>query len=311
MWTTSLLAAGLILAASDGRDPSYLPTIQARWDASDLVCIGDAGSPVRTGVTQFIDGANRDQLSANVELERCFKGQAPSSSDIHVIGNHVAAAKETERLMGFAHSGPPLGFVHKGRNLLFLRKGPVASEFAVTVPIYQTAIPLADIPPEYPPPTSPSFTKMVLIRELENSVLEAEDTGRRNIDQGFGDPLLSDIECIDYLLDYVGTSDGIAELSRLSHTAPLAIQRDIAVTLLNHDQSQYESTVISLLLDESAPAWKRGNAALALGRHGTHSALDPLQRVVLEPAGTEQLKMLHNEAESSLDSLKHKLESGG
>jgi hypothetical protein len=28
----------------------YLPSIQQRWDASDLVCIGDASSPVRTGL---------------------------------------------------------------------------------------------------------------------------------------------------------------------------------------------------------------------------------------------------------------------
>ena len=119
----------------------------------------------------------------------------------------------------------------------------------------------------------------------------------------------SDIAYIDYLLDYLGTSDGIAELSRLSDAAPLAIQRDIAVKLLDYGLSEYESSVISLLLDVTAPAWKRGNAALVLGRHGTHAALDPLRQVVLEPAGIDQLKMLQNEAESSLASLNHRLGS--
>jgi len=298
------------VGASGGKDPSYIPTIQGRWNASDLVCIGDADSPIRTGVTQFIDGANRDQLSANVELERCLKGQAPSSSHIYVVGNYVAAAKEGEQgVIGFAYSGPPLGFIHKGRNLLFLLKGPVPDEFAVTVPIYQTVIPLADIPPEYPSPTSHGFTKTVLIRELENAMLVAENIGRRNTDQGFGDPLGSDIEYINYLLDYLGTSDGLPELSRLSDKAPLAIQRDISVILLDHDRSEYESSVISLLLDESAPEWKRENAAEVLGTNGTRAALNPLRRVVLEPDGTEQLKMLHNEAESSLKSLEHRVGS--
>jgi hypothetical protein len=294
MWATSLLLlAALNLAAPGSQNSSYLRTIQARWDASDLVCIGKASAPVRTGVTQVIDGRDRDQLSTDVELERCLKGDVPRSSGIRVLGDYVASAKDSAG--GFAYSGPPVGFVREGRNLIFLRRTTVPDEFVVTVPIYQTAIPLSDVPPDYPPATSPGFTATIVIRELESAMLQLGE--------------LSDLEYIDYLLDYMGTPDGIAELSRLSDTVPLAIQQDIAVTLLDHDQSQNESTVISLLLDPSALAWKRENAALALGRHGTHAALDPLLRVVLEPAGTEQLKMLHNAAESSLDSLKHRVGS--
>jgi hypothetical protein len=140
-------------------------------------------------------------------------------------------------------------------------------------------------------------------------MLESEDNGRSLALQGFGDPLCSDYRYIDYLLDYLGTPDGITELSHLSEIAPVAIERDIAVSLLDFDQSKYESSVISLLLDEMAPAWKRGNAALALGRHGTHAAVDPLLRVVTKPVETEQLKMLHNEAVSSLESLEHRVGS--
>ena len=51
----------------------YLPSIQQRWDASDFVCIGDASSPGRTGLTRTIDGSERDQLSAEVELENASK----------------------------------------------------------------------------------------------------------------------------------------------------------------------------------------------------------------------------------------------
>lgn len=281
-----------------------LPTIQARWDASDLVCIGEADAPERTGAAKFINGANRDQLTANVELERCFKGEKPRSSEIRVLGNYVAAAKPDDNgVISFAYSGPPTGFVHNGRNLLFLRKTSLPDEFVVTVPVFETAIPLADVPPAYPSATSPSFIKIVLTRELENAMLQSEDTGRDADLRAFADPLLSDYRYIDYLLDYLETPDGLAELSRFSELAPLAVQRDIAVKLLDFDETRYESSVISLLLDETAPEWKRGNAALALGRKGTPAALEPLRQVVREPAVTEQRKMLLNEAASSLQSL--------
>lgn len=308
MSLTSLLLPTVFVVASGSQKPLALPGIQARWDASDLVCIGKADSPQRTGVAQFIDGANRDQLSANIELERCFKGGRPSSSDIRVLGNYVAAAKPGDYgVISFAYSGPRTGFVHNGRNLLFLRKTSVPDEFVVTVPIYETAIPLADVPPAYPSPASPTFMKTVLTKELENAMLESEDNGHRMDLQGFGDPLLSDYRYIDYLLDYLGTPDGITELSTFSEIAPLAIQRDIAVKLLDLDQSRYESSVISLLLDETAPAWKRGNAALVLGRQGSQAALEPLRKIVLEPTRTEQLQMMHNEAVSSLESLEHRV----
>jgi hypothetical protein len=307
MSLASLLLPAVFLVASGSQKPSYIPSIQARWDASDLVCIGGADSPERTGVAQFIDGASRDQLSANVALERCFKGEKPGSPDIRVLGNYVAAAKDGDGgVISFAYGGPPKGFVHNGRNLLFLCKTSNPDEFVVTVPIYETAIPLADTPPADPSPDAPSFIKKVLTRELENAMLQSEDTGRGIDLKAFADPLLSDYVYIDYLLDYLGTPDGITELSRLSSIAPVAIQRDIAVKLLDLEQNGYESSVISLLLDETAPAWKRGNAALVLGRRGTRAALDPMRKIVLEPASTEQLQMLHNEAASSLESLEHR-----
>lgn len=306
MSLTSLLLPTLLLVASGGQNPSYIPSIEARWNASDLVCIGDADAPQRTGMAQSIEGADRDQLSANVKLERCFKGEKPSSSEIRVLGNYVAAAKAGKSVISFAYSGPPTGFVHNGRNLLFLRRTSVPDDFVVSVPIYETAIPLADAPPTYPSPPSPSSIKTVLTMELEKAMLQSEDTSRDMNPKPFADPLLSDYRYIDYLLDYLGPPNGIAELSRFSETAPVAIQRDIAVRLFDLDQSGYESSVISLLLDVTAPAWKRGNAALALGSHGTDAALNPLRQVALEPAGTEQLKMLHHEAASSLESIAHR-----
>src|ERR1700730_761776 len=80
----------------------YLPSIQHRWDVSALVCVGDASSPIRTGLTRMIDGSDRDQLSAEVELETCFKGNRPTASEILVLGYDVVAMKDVGQ--GYAYS---------------------------------------------------------------------------------------------------------------------------------------------------------------------------------------------------------------
>ena len=41
--------------------------------------------------------------------------------------------------------------------------------------------------------------------------------------------------------------------------------------------------MIALLLDKSAPAWKRENAAGVLGEQGTEAALGPLQEIASQP----------------------------
>lgn len=299
----------LSLAPPGGSTVSYLPTIQARWNASDLVCIGDSSAPHRTGVVQVIDGAKRDQLSAYVELETCLKGAKPQSSEIRVLGDYFTSVNGQN---GFGYAGPPTGFVHEGRDLLFLRRSSSPDEFLVTVPIYQTTIPLANTAPNYPPTTSSGYAKVVLTRELESAMLQtAENDQGVNPSPGFGDGLLSDIEYINLLLDYLGKSDGTTELSRLYGTAPSPICQDIAVMLFDRGQQEYESAVISFLLEQSLPAWRRWNAALALGRHGSRAALDPLRLVVSEAAQTEQQKQLRSYAQSSFELLQRRLKLDG
>lgn len=119
----------------------------------------------------------------------------------------------------------------------------------------------------------------------------------------------ADLSYIDYLFDLLGAQAGIAELSRLSRGVRPAVQRDISVALLLHGQPDGEPVVISLLLDTSAAPWKRENAALALGGHGTKSALGPLQRIASQPAATDDLKPLQLTAQSSLGRLKHRLQA--
>jgi HEAT repeat protein len=122
----------------------------------------------------------------------------------------------------------------------------------------------------------------------------------------FGD---TDLGYIGYLFDLLGTTAGIAELSRFSRGVPLAVQRDVAVALLSHDQPDAEPVAISLLLDTSAPTWKRGNAAGALGKHGTEAALGPLQQIASQPAATDDLESLRLTAHSALDRLEHRLQA--
>ena len=283
-----LLAVSSIAWASEV--PHYLPSIHQRWDASDLVCIGNTSSPVRSGLTRTIDGSDRDQFSAEIELETCFKGDRPAASQIRVIGYDVVATKDVSQ--GYVYSGAPIGFISKGRNLLFLRRTDMPNEFEVTVPIYQTAIHLADNRPNSASEKSRKSERYILTQELEAALGQFDD---------------GDLSDIGYLLDLLGSREGITELSRFSPSTPLPVQRDIAVALLSHDQQNSEPIVVSLLLDSSAPAWKRENAAEALGEHGTEAAFGPLQKLALQPAATDDLKALRLSAHSSLHRLEQRL----
>jgi hypothetical protein len=271
-----LLLLALLPSTYAGEVPRYLPSIWQRWDASELVCTGVASAPVRTGVTRTIDGSDRDQLSSEVEFDTCFKGERPASSLARVIGYNVVAIKDIRG--GYILSGPPTGFVRKGRNLLFLRRTANSGEFEVAVPVYETAIRLADSRPYYSNDTSAASIGFALTQEFEAAIVQFDS---------------NDVSDIERIFDLLGKEQGIAELSRFARNVELPIQRDIAVALVAHDQLEYEPLAISLLIDASALAWKRENAASALGRHGTERALPYLWQVASTPATTDDLKSLH------------------
>lgn len=268
----------------------YLPSIWQRWDASDSVCTGLASEPVRTGITRTIDGSDRDQFSSEVKFETCFKGKLPASSPVRVVGYGVMASKDIHG--GFIYAGPPPGFIRKGRALLFLRQTVNPGEFEIAIPIYETAIRLADSRPQYPNDMSATSVRFTLTREFEAALAQFD-----------GD----DVSDINRIFDLLGNAEGIAELSRYSKNVPLPIERDIAVALLAHAQVDYEPLAISLLLDASALAWKRANAAGALGEHGTERALPYLRQVASEPATTDELKSLHVWALSASQRLERRL----
>lgn len=110
------------------------------------------------------------------------------------------------------------------------------------------------------------------------------------------------------IFDLLGNAEGIAELSKFSKSLSPPIQRDSAVALVAQDQLEYEPLAISLLMDASAPGWKRANAASALGEHGTEHTLPYLRQVASEPATTDDLKQLHLWALSASQRLERRLQ---
>ncbi len=206
----SLLLLVLPSAFSVTSGAQYLASIHQRWRASDLVCIGRAASPVRTGEWRTIDGKDRDELSTEVQIERCLKGDPPATQDVRIIGYDRVAAKDVSA-EGYAYAGPPTGFVSQGRNLPFLRRSrnsdQVSDQFEVTVPIYETAIHLADSNVEPTSGSEPESARSIVTHELEAAAIQFGDT---------------DLSYYGYLLDYLGTREGIAELSRFSQVASLA-----------------------------------------------------------------------------------------
>jgi hypothetical protein len=260
-----------------GEPSPYLQSIWQRWDASDLVCTGITSEPLHTGISRTIDGSRRDELSSEVRFETCFKGKRPASSPVRVLGYSVYASKDVRDSVGIAYAGPPPGFVQKGRNLLFLRQSAAPGVLEVAVPIYETAIRLADTRPRYPVNTSPIFFREALTQEFEAAIVQFDTT---------------DISDIERVFDLLGNSQAVMELSTFSRTVALPIQRDIAVALVEHDQLESEPVAISLLIDTSALPWKRANAASALGRHGTERAIPYLRQVALEPVASDDLRSL-------------------
>ena len=271
----------------------YLPRIQQLWDASDLVCTAVVTAPTPTGVTRLIDGADRDQLSAEASIEKCFKGEKPTTSTIKVIGYSVYAAKDLHG-GNFAYAGPPTGFVGKGRNLIFLRRTANPHTFDIAVPVFETALRLADSRPYYPDDNSAAGIRFALTQEFGSAILQSDSL---------------DVYYMGWLFDWLGSEEARHELRTLSPRAPLAIQRDIAVALLANGQLDCEPIVISLLMDASAKEWKRHNAAGVLGEHGTQRALPYLKQVAAQPPTNDDLKVLRNWTVDAIRRLECRLEA--
>lgn len=287
----------LLVPACMGQNVRYLAGIQQRWDASDVVCIGRATEPVRTGVVEKIDGDDRDQLAADVTVETCLKGTTPDAS-IHVLGDSVVALKDVGPT--YAYAGPPTGFMNPGRNLLFLRRTSDPGTFIVTVPVFSTAIPLADSPPADAASEHDARTRIT--HELEGAILQLNHDDQSIAGQ-------SGVSYISYLHDYLGSAQAALELRRFAAAADPTTRGDVAVALFDRGHTEEEPAVISVLLDSATDFWRRENAALGLGQYGTAAALEPLRQVAAEPAPSDTLKELRESALSSLKRVQSRVQT--
>ena len=244
------------------KEPPFISGgLQFRWDYSDLVCTGVAAVPKRTGIVENLGGTDRDQLSARVELQTCFKGVRPAGV-VTVLGDSVVASKDAQG--GFVYAGPPTGFVVLGRNLLFLRATKTPHVWRVTVPVYATCLELTDVPPEYTVDGSEDSIRRALAAEIEAVIAQGH---LREKPYGFltrDHPEYVAAIYAPYILEVLGKPAALNELARIMASLPAASRRVIAMELLRNGDQRGVPEALALLQDESAVGWQRANAAGAL-----------------------------------------------
>ena len=235
--------------------------LQFRWDYSDLVCTGVAAVTGRTGIVENLGGSDRDQLSARVELQTCFKGVRPAGV-VTVLGDSVVASKDARE--GFLYAGPPTGFVVPGRNLLFLRASKTPHVWRVTVPVYATCLELADVPPDYTFDGSEESIRRALAAEIEAVIAQGH---LRKQPYGFlttDHPEYVAAMYAPYILEVYGKPAALNELARIMASLRDASRRVIAMELLRNGDQRGLPDTLALLQDESVVRWQRTNAARAL-----------------------------------------------
>jgi hypothetical protein len=244
------------------KEPPFISGgLQFRWDYSDLVCTGVAAEPKRTGIVEDLGGTDRDQLSARVELQTCFKGVRPAGV-VTVLGDSVVASKDAQG--GFVYAGPPTGFGAPGRNLLFLRASKTPHVWRVTVPVYAMCLELADVPPDYTLDGSEDSIRRALAAEIEAVIpqghLREKPYGFLTLDH----PEFVAAIYEPYILEIFGKPGALNELSRIMASLPDASRRVIAMELLRNGNQRSLPDTLAFMQDESVVAWQRANAARAL-----------------------------------------------
>jgi hypothetical protein len=244
------------------KEPPFISGgLQFRWDYSDLVCTGVAADPKRTGIVENLGGTDRDQLSARVELQTCFKGVRPAGI-VTVLGDSVVASKNAQG--GLVYAGPPTGFVAPGRNLLFLRASKTPHVWRVTVPVSATCLPLADVPPDYTVDGSENSIRRALAAEIGAVIAQGH---LREKPYGFltrDHPEYVAAIYAPYLLEVYGKYAALNELARIMASLPDASRRVIAMELLRNGDQRGLADTLAFLQDESVVAWERANAARTL-----------------------------------------------
>jgi hypothetical protein len=266
-----------------GEPPFARLPLSLRWQYSELVCTGVANPPQRTGRVERIGDRDRDQLSARVNLQTCYKG-TPPNGPIVVLGDSLWAEKELIGV-GIVGSGPPTGFLAGGRNLLFLRKTDSPAVWRVTVPVYQCAIPLAGTAPHYKLDGSENSLREALGAEFLAVIRQGYVGGDGlSFPPSLKQPESSVVWIYSpYLFDVYGFSEALDELAALLSDARPSIRRAVAVELLLHGDQRGVPETIALLQDKTAIDYGRSNAARALGSADSPQAEAALWLIAREP----------------------------
>lgn len=266
------------------KQPSRVgPTLPVRWEYSDLVCTGVAEPPQLTGKIENIEGRDRDQLSARVALETCFKGTAPARAII-VLGDSLWVEKEVIAAGGTLGSLASPGFVAPGRNLLFLRRTSSPSIWRVTIPIYECAIPLADTAPPYQLDGSTNSIREALGAEIMAVIRQGYTRGGpRSFLPALNKPEFVLNVYGNYVFEIYGERRALREFERLMNDPRMSLRRAAALVLLGHGDQTVLPEVIALLHDKSEEPGQRQNAAWALQYVNAPQADAALWLVAREP----------------------------
>lgn len=252
-----------------------------RWGYSDLVCTGVAEPPQLTGKIERLGGYDRDQLSARVTLETCFKGTAPAKH-IVVLGDSVTTGDPGRG--GILYAGPPPGFLSSGRNLLFLRKTSSPSVWRVTLPVYECAIPLADTAPHYKLDGSEDNLREALGAEIMAVIRQGyTHGGSRSLLPAVSKPEFVLNLYGNYVFEIYGEQRALREIASLRNDPRQSLRRAVALVLLGHGDQTVLPEVIALLRDKNEEPGQRENAAWALQRVNSPQVDAALWLVAREP----------------------------
>jgi hypothetical protein len=279
--------------------------LQMRWAYSELVCTGLAGAARPTGKVEVLGGYERQQLEADVTLQTCFKGTPPPSKKIKVLGDSFTMGDPGHS--GMVYAGPPTGFVSVGRNLLFLRKTESPSMWRVTIPVYECALPLADVPPDYVLDGTDSSVGEALGAEFMALIRQGQVRGEPHSAM----PALNQPEAVannygGYVFEFYGQARALRAFERLLSDPRPSLRRAVAITLLGHGDQCGLAETMAAAQDASEENWQRGNAVRALEFATSASARGYVEFLAQEPGNSpvhlvalETLQRIHRREQVS------------
>ena len=166
MLCSTLFTAAPVCA---GESPAYLPSIQKRIEASEIVCSATILSTNSTSTTVEVGDEMAAQWTALASVDQVFKG-AVSSQTIHF--NYYRLVPRSAD-----YFGPPDAHFESGVRYVIFLKGR-ESDLHTAIPLYQMEVQLSPQPPSQPQPYRSPLS--ALAQELLLAVQSAPATVGRS-----------------------------------------------------------------------------------------------------------------------------------